>query len=96
MNRHWSVLLDQTPLQLEREGMKEREDGERGGVGDGIDYSRKAKIFNIPLKGTDCSREAINRGTANILGNTVYLTIIPRVRMGSESIAHEAEGRMGY
>ena len=28
---------------------------------------------------------------------TCYLTIIiPRVRMGSESIAHEAEGRMGY
>ena len=26
----------------------------------------------------------------------VYLTIIPRARMGSESIAHEAEGRMGY
>ena len=25
-----------------------------------------------------------------------YLTIIPRTRMGSESIAHEAEGRMGY
>ena len=25
-----------------------------------------------------------------------YLTIIPRVRMGSESIAHEAEGRTGY
>ena len=25
-----------------------------------------------------------------------YLTIIPRARMGSESIAHEAEGRMGY
>ena len=24
-----------------------------------------------------------------------YLTIIPRARMGSESIAHEAEGRMG-
>ena len=24
-----------------------------------------------------------------------YLTI-PRARMGSESIAHEAEGRMGY
>ena len=23
-------------------------------------------------------------------------TIIPRARMGSESIAHEAEGRMGY
>ena len=25
-----------------------------------------------------------------------YLPIIPRARMGSESIAHEAEGRMGY
>ena len=25
-----------------------------------------------------------------------YLTIIPRARIGSESIAHEAEGRMGY
>ena len=25
-----------------------------------------------------------------------YLTIIPRARMGSESVAHEAEGRMGY
>ena len=24
------------------------------------------------------------------------LTISPRARMGSESIAHEAEGRMGY
>ena len=26
----------------------------------------------------------------------IYLTIIPRPRMGSESIAHEAEGGMGY
>ena len=26
----------------------------------------------------------------------VYLTVIPRVQMGSESIAHEAEGRTGY
>ena len=25
-----------------------------------------------------------------------YLTINPRARMGYESIAHEAEGRMGY
>ena len=25
-----------------------------------------------------------------------YLTIIPRAQMGSESIAHEAEGRTGY
>ena len=28
--------------------------------------------------------------------NDAYLTIIPRTRMGSESIAHGAEGRMGY
>ena len=26
----------------------------------------------------------------------LHLTIIPRARMGSESIAHEAKGRMGY
>ena len=26
----------------------------------------------------------------------IHLTIIPRARMGSESIAHEAEGRIGY
>ena len=32
MNRHYSVLLDQNPLQLDREGIKEREDGKRGGV----------------------------------------------------------------
>ena len=25
-----------------------------------------------------------------------YLTVIPRARIGSESIAYEAEGRMGY
>ena len=28
--------------------------------------------------------------------NEVYLTVIPQARMGYESIAHEAEGRMGY
>ena len=30
------------------------------------------------------------------LSIAIYLTIIPRARMGCESIAHEAEGRMGY
>ena len=30
------------------------------------------------------------------ISKKLYLTIIPRARMGSESIAHEAEGRMGY
>ena len=38
--------------------------------------------------------------TDKYLGNqlryAVDLTIIPRARMGSESMAHEAEGRMGY
>ena len=29
-------------------------------------------------------------------GGMVYLTIIPWVRMGSESIVHEAQGRMRY
>jgi len=28
--------------------------------------------------------------------NLEYLTIIPRAQMDSESIVHEAEGRMGY
>ena len=28
--------------------------------------------------------------------NQNYLTIIPQARMGFESIAHKAEGRMGY
>ena len=36
-------------------------------------------------------RTAIHR--VILLGS---LTIIPRARMGYESIAHEAEGRMGY
>lgn len=31
-----------------------------------------------------------------IIARFSYLTIIPRARVGSESIAHEAEGRMGY
>ena len=30
------------------------------------------------------------------LESMVQLTIIPRARMGSESIARDAEGRMGY
>ena len=30
------------------------------------------------------------------ISRSVYLTIIPRARMGYKSIAHEAEGRMRY
>ena len=32
---HWSVLLDQTPLQLDREGIKEKEYGETEIMGNG-------------------------------------------------------------
>ena len=63
LNRHWSVLLDQIQLQLDREGIKEREDGERGGGGrlfKGGDYF---EYFH--------QRGAIIRGTAIIRGNTV-------------------------
>ena len=30
-NHHLSILLDQTPLQLDREGIKRGEDGKKGG-----------------------------------------------------------------
>ena len=35
-------------------------------------------------------------GSVNPQESLHYLTIIPQARMGYESIAHEAEGRMGY
>ena len=31
-----------------------------------------------------------------MLGQKIYLTIIPRARMGYESVANEADGRMGH
>ena len=46
LNCHQSVLLDQAPLQLDREGIKAREDGERGGGGRLL---REAIIFNISV-----------------------------------------------
>ena len=45
-------------------------------------------------KGGRCREVAVSGGSTVLNGK--YLTIIPRARMGSESIAHEAEGRMGY
>ena len=49
--------MDQIPLQLDREGIKEREDGERDGGGGII---RGRQLFQIfPSKGGDYSREAI-------------------------------------
>ena len=39
-------------------------------MGGGGDFSREATIIsNISIKGGDCSREAINPGTAIIRGN---------------------------
>ena len=65
-------MLDQTPLQLEKEGIKEREGGERGGgrrLFEGGEYLKQSP----PPKGAECSREAINRGRAIIRGHTVYV-----------------------
>ena len=44
------------------------------------------------------TRYLINRWSPSILQWQVlgYLAIIPEARMGSESIAHETEGRLGY
>ena len=62
-------MLDQIPLHLDREGIKEKEDGERGWGGG--DYSREVIILNISIKGGRLLREAIHRGTAIIRGNRV-------------------------
>ena len=59
-------MLDYIALQLDREGIKGREDGERGVSRGGGHYF---KFF--PSKGGDYSREAITRGTAVIRGNAV-------------------------
>ena len=50
----WSVLLDQTPLQLDGEGIKEREDGERGGGGrlfKGGDYFKYFRLKGAIIPG---------------------------------------------
>ena len=41
-------------------------------------------------------RSGVNMATTATFSCLRYLTIIPRARMGSKSIAHEAQGRMGY
>ena len=81
LNRHWSVLLDQIPLQLDREGIKERENDETGWVGgrlfEGDDYFK----YFYQRRGSDYSREVINRGTAVIRGNTVSLIMMITMMM---------------
>ena len=62
-------MLDQIPVQLDKEEVKEREDGERGGwVGGGWGVGDYFKYFH--------QREAIIRGKAIIQGNTVVSSLI--------------------
>ena len=64
-------MLDQIPLQLEQGGDKRfREDDERGWGGH---CSRESFIKIFSSKEGDYSREAINRETAIIQGNSVYI-----------------------
>ena len=45
---------------------------------------------------TDGKKIVGQEGQNSIQSHEVFLTIIPRARMGYESIAHESEGRRGY
>ena len=44
-------MLDQIPLQLDSMVIKERENGEKDVGGGGVDYSSKAIILNISIRG---------------------------------------------
>ena len=68
------LLPKMSIFRLRREGIRERENGEVGGWGKSA-YSREAIILNISVKEDDYSREAINRGTAIIRGNTVSVNL---------------------
>ena len=60
-------MLDQIPLQLDKEGIKVRKDGKWGGGGQLFKGGNHFQYFR--LGGGDYSREAINQGTAIIQGN---------------------------
>ena len=47
-------------------------------------------VLHLPQNSQNFQQEKIT------VSQKKQLTIFPRVQMGSESIAHEAEGRMGY
>ena len=71
-------MLDQIPLQLDREGIKEREKREEkevgGGGGGGGRSFEGGGYFKIHQRGMgegNHSREVINQGTAFIRRNTV-------------------------
>ena len=67
-------MLDQIPLQLDREGIKEREKREEKEVGGGGRLFEGGDYFKIHQRGMgegNYSREVINQGTAIIRRNTV-------------------------
>ena len=87
LNRHWLVLLDLLVPQFAREGIKDRDDGERGGGGaiirgrrlfwvfpsKGDGYSRKYGIvLSTPLRAFQWWFTTIVRGFARLL--TVQFT----------------------
>ena len=62
---------------------------------------RAAVVFGNSGEGLDAGNAPFMYRCFSLLYHVLlraleYLAIIPRVRMGYESIAHEAEGRMGY
>ena len=60
--------------------------------------TRTPDIYNVPTREINYGLSILNLSFVSNLNNSqnVYLTIVPRARMASESIAHEAFGLMGY
>ena len=57
----------------------------------------KTRAVLLAYNNVSCAEGlSLNKGNYLLEFRQELLTIIPRARMGSESIAHEAEGRMGY
>ena len=58
-------------------------------------YGTIAQLSNSSLNVRPLRRKAVPSEIL-VTKKYIYLTIIPRAQMGSESITHEAEGRMDY
>ena len=67
--------------------------GGEGKARKGYFVKDRMKVPDFPLLDGDTEQSKLRNSPPRGLS---YLAIIPRARMGSESIAHEAEGRMGY
>ena len=77
LNRHWSVLLDQIPLQFDRDRIKENEMA-RGLAGY---YSKEAIILNISIKGGRLFEGGDLPRHGYFRGNTVYKELLPPGRL---------------